>query len=597
MKRVINCTHHLVTVCCLLAVAIMPAHAETLTFDSIAPIALLGGESVTEAGYSFTASESPMTAELGLQSGTGAVLDPWDAGTCYTAACPANANSNFYAGLNDGGVSLSRADGKAFSLTGLDFAFLAPVAITDRLSGQLVLNGRRNGGGNLSLSLDFGSPDFYGNFMFNNASLSAWAGVQFSSVSFSACIFQDGECHNSLDQPAFNEAQFALDNISVSAVPEPSSLLMLLAGLSVLAWFYRRSNALRTALTASVLLLGGLQAAQAHLLTFTGDTNGGPTYLRPNENGIDYEAWRGHVAYRVYDVFLKEDATRINFGTTCAFDCGIFVYDGAFDPLNASKNYIGGDDNYVGPYTASLGGGLWAGHYTLVITGDSAAEFGFYSATINSTGAFSVSAVPEPSTWLMLGAGLLVFPLMTARRRTRHLRLALLGGLLMLGATQSARADIVTVTGDTTWGDTFHRPDRNGGSPSPEVGLDVAYRAFNLGVSSTDWKHQSIITACEFECAVFLYEGSFNPLRPMQNIMSGEAEEGATMAGLEVWLDVGKNYVLVVAGYHDFDWGVFSTTIGSAGGISISAVPEPSEWMMLLLGLASVGYFSIRKRQ
>jgi hypothetical protein len=49
------------------------------------------------------------------------------------------------------------------------------------------------------------------------------------------------------------------------------------------------------------------------------------------------------------------------------------------------------------------------------------------------------------------------------------------------------------------------------------------------------------------------------------------------------------------ANYYDFADGAFSTpgvheTVGSlAGRLTVSVVPEPSQWMMLLLGLAGVG--------
>jgi hypothetical protein len=57
-------------------------------------------------------------------------------------------------------------------------------------------------------------------------------------------VFIDGSCVNSLDQPAYNLAQFALDNIdaTVSAVPEPATWMALLAGLGVLGAAARRTR-------------------------------------------------------------------------------------------------------------------------------------------------------------------------------------------------------------------------------------------------------------------------------------------------------------------------------------------------------------------
>ncbi len=40
--------------------------------------------------------------------------------------------------------------------------------------------------------------------------------------------------------PAFNQGQFALDNINISAVPEPSTYMLMLAGLGAIGMLSRR---------------------------------------------------------------------------------------------------------------------------------------------------------------------------------------------------------------------------------------------------------------------------------------------------------------------------------------------------------------------
>ena len=58
-------------------------------------------------------------------------------------------------------------------------------------------------------------------------------------------------CSNSLDFPAFNQGQFALDNINISAVPEPSTYMLMLAGLGALGALSRR-RAGKAAVNATV---------------------------------------------------------------------------------------------------------------------------------------------------------------------------------------------------------------------------------------------------------------------------------------------------------------------------------------------------------
>ena len=234
--------------CTLLAATAAPAFADVLTFDELAPTVLLGGETLAASGFTLTALEGPYTAAHGISSASGAVLQPADPFSCEAIACPVGDGSAYYAGLNDGGLRLSRGDGRAFTLDSLDYGFLAAQPIDAALHGQLVLSGTRLGGGTLHLALDFPGQDADGNFVFSSAALAPLAGAVFSSVEFSACIFTNGACVNSLEQSAFNAAQFALDNIgtTVSPVPEPSAWLTLLAGLGVLGTVLQRRRTQRT---------------------------------------------------------------------------------------------------------------------------------------------------------------------------------------------------------------------------------------------------------------------------------------------------------------------------------------------------------------
>jgi len=176
-------------------------------------------------------------------------------------------------------------------------------------------------------------------------------------------------------------------------------------------------------LAAAALLAGLAQTASAAIVTFTGDTTGGATYTRIEEDprswpdGMSYPDTR----YLAYDLHVQEGADPFNFATTCAFDCSMYIYTGAFDPADPTKNFFAANGNYVTPWAVAFGGPLETGHYTIVITGEDATQFGTFTTTISGAGAFALTplpAVPEPSAWLMLGAGLLGLGAVARRRAT-----------------------------------------------------------------------------------------------------------------------------------------------------------------------------------
>ncbi|MYM67613.1 PEP-CTERM sorting domain-containing protein [Pseudoduganella sp. FT55W] len=308
--------------------------------------------------------------------------------------------------------------------------------------------------------------------------------------------------------------------------------------------------------------------------------------------GPDESDYMGYTAYRLFDVNILQNTAGILFDLSCGFDCSMFLYK-SFDPAAPLQDFIAGDDNYVAPQTAGLGGPLRAGHYSLVVTGDSWRDSGYFSLSVVGLKPFTITAVPEPSTWLMLLGGLLAVGLAARRHGRRALVLALLAG-----AVQQASADVVTVSGDTTFGPTFHRPSNYGGEPN-SLGQDVAYRAYNISVTAEAGEF-SFLTVCGYNCGTFLYEGSFNPADSYRNILDGRALGGTDDMGesaISVYLRRGQQYVLVVTGYGDYDWGEYFTTIAGTGGISISAVPEPSTSLMLLGGLMAIGVAARRRNK
>lgn len=200
--------------------------ASLVTVDFDAP----GLTNLYFAGDSFTQSGFTMTASF-------------DAGTVDTAVglLPVVLSGNatqFYSGLNDGGLVMQRTDGGLFDLKSFDAAFipLNPAAPGTTVMVALGTYADNSAGGVAWL---FGSASG-GAFPFVNYSNPLdFAGFsRLKQVEFFACSF-DGV--NVCAAPTRNNGQFAIDNITANKIPEPSTTAMLSLCLLGLALFSRRS--------------------------------------------------------------------------------------------------------------------------------------------------------------------------------------------------------------------------------------------------------------------------------------------------------------------------------------------------------------------
>lgn len=164
---------------------------------------------------------------------------------------------------------------------------------------------------------------------------------------------------------------------------------------------------------------------------------------------------------------------------------------------------------------------------------------------------------------------------------------------LFIGITQAAHADLVTWTGDTTGAPTFDRTYADFSDLSPN-GAGVAYRTHTFTVG-TDGDYSFVVTGLGFDTFLFLYEGSFDPSLPFINGLAGNDDAvSLNTSGFESALNPGIDYVLVVTGFDSDAYGAYSVTIAGPGLI-VSAIPEPSAWMMLAIGLAAVVHVQRRK--
>ncbi|UOD32875.1 PEP-CTERM sorting domain-containing protein [Massilia violaceinigra] len=241
-RRATRALHTIAAVAALFCA--LPAMASPITFESSTPNALLSGESISEGGYQMLILPSPDTDGPDLSTAFGAVVNSNDPNTCTVFGCPTGASGHFLAVLNDGGVKFTR-DGQQFQLGSLSLAFLPPADVADGDYGLLQFSGIRGDGTVVSSTSAFPGQAANGSFSFGSALIDQkFRNEVLTSLTINACLFDgNGGCFNSLENPAFHQAQFALDNISFNAVPEPGSFLLMGLGIGALGLTRRRSKA------------------------------------------------------------------------------------------------------------------------------------------------------------------------------------------------------------------------------------------------------------------------------------------------------------------------------------------------------------------
>lgn len=241
-RRATRALHTIAAVAALFCA--LPAMASPITFESLQQNALVNGDSISEGGYEMLILGSPIANDLGLTGSFGTVVNSKDPETCFAIGCPAGASGNFLAVINDGGVKFTRA-GQQFQLGSLSLAFLPPVSVPDGDYGLLQFSGIRGDGTVVSSTSAFPGQDANGSFTFGSALIDQkFRSEVLTSLTVNACMFDgNGGCFNSLASPAFGQAQFALDDISFNAVPEPGSFLLMGLGIGALGLTRRRSKA------------------------------------------------------------------------------------------------------------------------------------------------------------------------------------------------------------------------------------------------------------------------------------------------------------------------------------------------------------------
>lgn len=235
--------------------ALAPAQAEVITFDSVTNIvsgtlqagdtAYNTGDAFTQGGYQFRANNSA-TADPSDYGLVGALVDSDNAYACLITGCPNGTGSTYYAGLNDGSLTVTGAGPLGFTVTGLKYAFMAPLdGLADFSYGRLLLTGITSTGASLSTGGDFAGQGANNRFDFADFLFDAgFASTAFTSLTISACLFNSAGACVDVHELTRNQAQFAIDdlvlNAAAAAVPEPGSIALLLMGMAGLGAATRR---------------------------------------------------------------------------------------------------------------------------------------------------------------------------------------------------------------------------------------------------------------------------------------------------------------------------------------------------------------------
>ncbi|MCX7207522.1 MAG: NF038120 family PEP-CTERM protein [Proteobacteria bacterium] len=203
------------------------AQASVLNFDAMAHDIYNGGDLLKDSSFDFNVVGGGMA---------GAITN---SASCDIIDCPKGNSSNFYLASNDSGFTISNSDNLGFLLSSFESSLVAPVAQNIPFSvAKLIVSGRDINNVSFADYFDLPGQNAAGNWTFSQFNFTNPARI-YKEVSFFSCLTTtSGDC---VDISA-NQSQFAIDNINVTAVPEPAEWLLMMLGLASITMVMRRKN-------------------------------------------------------------------------------------------------------------------------------------------------------------------------------------------------------------------------------------------------------------------------------------------------------------------------------------------------------------------
>lgn len=206
------------------ALCAQPAQAEVISFEGAATAGVyFPGDSFASGSFILTALNDFGVVDTAIALGSQAPLG--------------NA-TQFYFASNDGGLRITSSSGLGFNLEGFDVAFV-PLDPPSTQTTLLMARGTLQDNSTVQAAFMFPGNGSTG-YTFGIYGLTSPAGfINLRQVEFFACSLVGGAM---CSEPTANNGQFAIDNISVSLVPEPSAAPLLALGLTGVAGVASRAR-------------------------------------------------------------------------------------------------------------------------------------------------------------------------------------------------------------------------------------------------------------------------------------------------------------------------------------------------------------------